>query len=59
MPDNRNCDHTKDERYAIYDGKGIFLAYVCDKCEADTLKRFRPDIMENYDCDEAIEPEEY
>jgi hypothetical protein len=37
------------------DGYGIFLTFVCDKCEAEKMKEFRPDIMEEYDADEPIE----
>ena len=51
-----NCG-SGEYREAIYDGYGIFLAYVCDKCRKEKLKGFRKDIFENYDCDEPIEPE--
>lgn len=51
----RGCDHAGQDAYWIYDGKGIPLAKVCPKCEESTLKRFRPDILEDYDCDERIE----
>ena len=39
----------------LYDGHRIFLAYVCDACEASTLDDYRSDIMEAYDCDEPID----
>jgi hypothetical protein len=40
---------------ALHDGYGIFLCYACDKCEKKKLARFRPDIMDRYECDEQIE----
>lgn len=43
---------------ALYDGYGIFLTYACEACECKKLARFRPDIMERYECDEPIEPED-
>lgn len=46
------------EHWAIYDGHGIYLTRVCEKCEEETLKRYRPDIFERYEADEPIEPEE-
>ena len=42
-------------RYPIYDGYGIFLSYVCETCEADVTAKYRPDIMERYECDEVID----
>jgi len=38
------------------DGYGI---PVCDSCEGDVMSLFRSDIMEKYDSDEPIEPEEF
>lgn len=37
------------------DGYGIFLTFVCDRCEAQKMAGFRPDINERYDTDEPIE----
>ena len=45
-------------RYPLNDGYGIFLTYVCNECIDEKLKRYRPDIMERYQCDEPIEPED-
>ena len=39
----------------IYDGHGIYLTRACEKCQKEKLSHFRPDIMEQYDCDEPIE----
>ncbi len=39
------------------DGHGIFLTFVCSKCEAEKMERLRPDIMTRYQCDEPIEAE--
>jgi hypothetical protein len=55
------CDPDQErETYAPahYDGHGIFLFYACEACAASALKHFRPDIMERYECDEPIEPED-
>jgi hypothetical protein len=47
----------KGERRSLYDARGIFCAYVCDKCETEKRARYRPEIFEdsNYACDEAID----
>ena len=45
-------------KFPLHDGHGIFLTYACDVCEKDKLSRFRPDIMERYECDEPIEEDE-
>ena len=39
------------ERHARFDARGIFLTYVCEKCEAEKLKHFRPEVLTdpNYD----------
>lgn len=37
------------------DGYGIFLTFVCSKCERRKMAGFRPDIMTRYQCDEPIE----
>jgi hypothetical protein len=53
------CDCGSNEfRYPLKDGYGIFLCYVCDKCVGEKRKRYRPDIMEQYECDEPIESED-
>lgn len=43
--------------WAEYDGYGIFLTYVCEKCERKKMAEFRSDIHERYETDEQIEPE--
>ena len=56
MPDGDPCACGSGQpKYALYDGHGIFLTYVCEKCKKDRLKGFRSDIMDNYACDEPIE----
>lgn len=58
--DNDKCNHTKgDGSWWEYDGYGIPLCRVCEKCEKEKLSRFRSDIKERYECDEPIEPEDY
>lgn len=52
---------TKPKRW-IYDGRGIELCRVCDDCEAERLRGYRPEILRPYtqaDVDEPIEPEEW
>lgn len=42
------------------DGRGIPLCRVCDDCEAEHMKRYRPEVLRYYtqhDVDEPIEPE--
>ena len=43
----------------IHDGYGIPLAIVCDACVDAVCDSYRPDIFEQYESDEPIEPEEY
>ncbi len=46
------------QRFAKYDGYGIFLTYVCDKCEEEKMKQYRSDITEQYDTDEPIDADD-
>ena len=47
------------ERRALIDARGIFCTYVCDKCEKEKRREFRPDIFTNssYWHDEPIDDE--
>ena len=51
-----NCG-SGEYREPIYDAKGIFVAYVCDKCRKQKLKGYRPEIFEDsdYEVDEQID----
>lgn len=44
-------------RYGLYDARGIFCCYTCERCEPDKKTQYRPEIFEDsqYDCTEAIE----
>lgn len=42
----------------VFDGHGIFLCYTCEKCHEKRMTGYRPDIMERYECDEPIEPDD-
>jgi hypothetical protein len=44
-------------RWARYDARGIFLTYVCPKCEARRMREFRPEVLTdpNYEADEDID----
>ncbi len=46
-----------EQREAVYDARGIFVAYVCDKCRKERLKGYRKEIFtdSNYEVDEPIE----
>jgi len=48
-----NCGSGLD-KYWLEDGYGIALCTACSVCEAEKLKRYRPDIMEMYEADEEI-----
>lgn len=43
------------------DARGIPLCRTCDKCHAEKMARYRPEVLTNsrYYADEAIEPEDY
>ena len=45
------------DRRAAYDARGIFLTYVCDRCERHKLRGYRPDVLtnSNYWADEPID----
>lgn len=58
MNDTCQCGSGKNP-YWINDGYGIPFCKICDKCKSEKLKGYRSDIMEAYDCDEPIEPEDY
>ena len=49
-----------EPRRAAYDARGIFLTYVCNRCEGAKLSRFRPDVLTdpNYPTIEPIEEDE-
>ena len=40
---------------ALHDCHNIFMCYACDHCKPEKLARFRPDIFEQYECDEPID----
>ncbi len=44
-------------RRDLVDARGIFCAYVCDKCEKKVQAKYRPDIFTdaNYWTDEPVE----
>lgn len=44
-------------RYGIYDARGIFCCYACERCEPDKKAQYRPEIFDDcqYECTEAIE----
>ena len=49
---------TSPDKWAEYDGRGIFLCYVCDECKSAKLSQYRPEILHPYtqaDVDEPIE----
>ena len=38
------------------DARGIFLCYVCAKCESAKRSRYRPEILTGYDETDVDEP---
>lgn len=38
-----------------YDGYGIYLCYTCDSCHEEKMRGYRPDIFEQYECEEPID----
>ena len=48
-----------NDGWGIHDGYGIPLDIVCDACVDAVCDSYRPDIFEQYESDEPIEPEEY
>jgi hypothetical protein len=55
------CNHTREESWWEYDARGIPLARVCDRCKAEKLKSYRPDVLRNpnYEADEDIEADDW
>ena len=47
-------------REEVYDARGIFVTFVCDKCREKKLSGFRPEIFTDgdYECDEPVDPED-
>ena len=48
------------ESEAEYDARGIYLTRVCDRCRAEKLSHFRPEVLSdpNYEADEPIEEDQ-
>jgi hypothetical protein len=53
-----NCGSGK-VRCSLEDARGIFCVYVCDDCEDEIKRKYRPEIFDNprYEHDEPIEEE--
>ena len=62
MTEGRPCPCGSGElSFWEYDAQGIELDRMCDRCRADKLARYRPEILTGYtqaDIDEPIEPED-
>ncbi len=52
-----HCAHTREDSWEEYDARGIYLCRVCDKCQAEKLRGYRPEVLtdSNYDHTEPIE----
>jgi len=54
---------SKQDSWVLYDGRGIYISRVCEKCVERVEKRYRPVILNTAytqaDVDEPIEPEDY
>lgn len=51
-----NCG-SGEPRHEVHDARGIFVAFVCDECEARKLKPYRSEIFTDplYPVDEQVE----
>jgi hypothetical protein len=56
VPDKCSCGSGLPPK-ALLDGYGIFMCYVCPGCRERKLAKFRPDIFEQYETSEQIEPD--
>lgn len=50
-----------EDKYVLYDARGIPCGYVCHKCEDEVASKYRVDVItdSNYLADECIEEEPY
>jgi len=50
-----------EARRDLVDARGIFCTFVCDKCEEEKRKRYRPEIFTDaqYEHSEPIDEEEW
>ncbi len=56
----QHCQHEEQSTCWEYDGRGIPLCLVCQRCQSAKLAQFNPMILDFYnqcDVDEPIEPE--
>lgn len=53
------CLHENELSWWEYDARGIELCKVCDKCYANKMAQYKPEVLKdsNYDIDETIEEE--
>lgn len=56
MDDLCRCG-SKQPKYPLKDGYGIFLTYACDRCVKAKRREFRSDIFEQHTTDEPIDAE--
>lgn len=51
-----NCG-SNNYSFWIHDARGIPLVKVCDSCEKEKLKKYRPEVLTNsdYECCEEID----
>lgn len=44
-------------RHSLYDARGIFCTYICDKCEKEKRSKYRAEIFtdSNYETTEDVE----
>lgn len=47
-----NCESGKEKR-PLFDARGIFCIYVCNACEEEKRKIFRPEIFEDSEYEHA------
>ena len=58
----KNGEWSDEPAYWVRDAQGIDLCKTCDRCHAEKMARYRPEILSGYaqsDVDEPIEPDDW
>jgi hypothetical protein len=52
------CDNPnhQDESWVESDLKGVYLGRVCDQCRREVLRKFRPEVLSDEQCEAAGYP---
>ena len=54
------CADDKSISWALYDARGLYVSRVCESCESEVKKGFRPEIFtdSDYSHDEPIDSDD-